>query len=109
MDFFDYQKRAELTAIYRGTIEHAEDRLAYTLLGLCSEAGEAAGKLAKAMRAGVPVDRDALLDELGDTLWYITMAADEMGVSLEEIAGRNARKLSDRQQRGVLHGSGDKR
>lgn len=41
-------------------------------------------------------DVDTLVGELGDLLWYITLAADAIGVPLEEIAQRNVEKLRRR-------------
>lgn len=102
MNFLDYHKRAEITAIYRGTIPHPDDRLAYTLLGLASEAGEAAGVLAKALRAGETLNKDKLASELGDVLWFLAMATQEMGLDLETIADRNLTKLRGRAERGTL-------
>jgi len=64
-------------------------------------------------------DRDNVVDdkcraelekELGDVLWYIANLAVELDLDLEKnIAQKNIEKLADRQERGVLHGSGDNR
>ena len=43
-----------------------------------------------------PLDRDALVKELGDCLWYIGAFATVLDVSLEEIAQRNIDKLRKR-------------
>jgi NTP pyrophosphatase (non-canonical NTP hydrolase) len=47
--------------------------------------------------------------EIGDVLWTLSVLADDMGMSLEEIARENLNKLKDRQDRGVLKGAGDSR
>lgn len=99
----DYQEAAESTAIYpvaRG--------LEYTALGLAGEAGEYANKIKKVIRDGT-YDSDALAGELGDVLWYLAMAAKEIGVPLAVIAQRNLQKLLTRQAAGKLGGSGDDR
>lgn len=56
-----------------------------------------------------PQDRDALIKECGDVLWYLSALADELGTSLEAIAITNIEKLSSRQQRGMIGGEGDNR
>ena len=51
----------------------------------------------------------AIADELGDVLWYIAALAKDLNLSLNDIAAINLEKLTSRQIRGVLGGSGDKR
>jgi len=86
--------------------------LTYDGLGL-GEAGEVQGKIKKIIRdnGGIitPEARDAIKDELGDTLWYIASMCQTLGITLEDVATANIRKLHDRRARGVLEGSGDKR
>jgi NTP pyrophosphatase (non-canonical NTP hydrolase) len=87
--------------------------MAYLFLKLNGEAGEAGEKYAKLIRdkggKGDLNDRAEVLKELGDVLWYVAMLADELDASLEEVAKTNLAKLKDRQDRGVLGGSGDNR
>lgn len=110
MNLDDFQKACERTAMYP-----KERALEYVTLGLASEAGELAGKVKKLIRDS-PIypeitqdQREALMLEIGDNLWYISMLAKELGYSLEEVAVRNTEKLMDRKHRGVIGGSGDKR
>ena len=99
-----YQDDAISTAVYP-----PDEGLVYCLLQLASEAGEAAGKLGKAIRKGAEVDTEALAHELGDVLWYVANAANELGYDLSEIAAMNIQKLKSRTERGVIHGDGDNR
>lgn len=107
-----YQQRAGTTAMYpeRGT--GSQIALAYCALGL-GEVGEVQGKVKKVIRDadGVVSDeaREAIVGELGDCLWYIAMLADELDVSLGEVAHHNLQKLASRKHRGVITGSGDNR
>lgn len=109
MDFDEYQKEALKTAVY----PNIGDRLAQVALGLTGEAGEVADKVKKLFRDkdGV-LDKDAklaLAQEAGDTLWYIAIMAEELGLTLKDIAKMNIEKLRDRKKRGVIHGDGDDR
>ncbi len=113
-----YQIAASATAIYPG--QGTFFGLCYCGLKLAGEAGEFTDKVGKQLRdAGAQpgdspkelprVAREAMALELGDQLWYIANAAKELGYTLEQIATMNIQKLLDRQQRGMLSGSGDKR
>jgi NTP pyrophosphatase (non-canonical NTP hydrolase) len=109
MQLSAYQTHSRATAVYPG----AGDNLLYPTLGLCGEAGEVAEKIKKMVRddAGVLTGerRDALAKELGDVLWYLAQIATEADLDLDAIAHANIEKLSSRQRRDVLMGSGDDR
>ena len=111
LTFGAYQARATETAIYPmpGRVEG----LMYVALGLTGEAGEIANKVKKIFRDGdgrlSPEQRDDLIAELGDVLWYVAMLADELDVPLHYAASQNLQKLSDRAARGVIGGAGDRR
>jgi NTP pyrophosphatase (non-canonical NTP hydrolase) len=83
--------------------------ITYAVLNIAGEAGEIASKYAKAVRDNTEVDRVEVAKELGDVLWCVTLAAQELGYSLEEIAQMNLDKLASRMKRAVLSGSGDNR
>lgn len=111
--FLQYQLAAHNTAIYPEVGTGSLTALSYLFLKLNGEAGEAGEKFAKIIRdkagKGTLEDRAEVLKELGDVLWYVSMLADELDESLEEVAKANIAKLADRQARGVLGGSGDNR
>lgn len=110
MNFDEYQTRAHETAEYP-----IETGTTYTVLGLASEAGEVAGLLSKWIRGDIIAGPDSLKmlsifsKELGDTLWFLAEICTAYGLSLEDVAQQNLEKLSDRSERGVIKGSGDKR
>jgi NTP pyrophosphatase (non-canonical NTP hydrolase) len=85
----------------------------YPTLGLVNEAGEVAGKIKKIFRDRDGViseeDRQALKQELGDVLWYLTQICTESDLSLEEVAEANLTKLFSRLERGKIRGDGDYR
>lgn len=89
------------------------DNLYYPALGLAGEAGEVCEKIKKIMRdkEGILSDADSLelSKELGDVLWYVSALACELNVALSTVVEDNLAKLSSRQERGKLQGSGDNR
>lgn len=106
MNLTEYQNESKKTAIYP-----REFSTFYPALGLAGEAGEIANKVKKIMRDGTKSDamRDGLLAEIGDCLWYLSALATDLNADLGEIASDNIKKLNDRQNRGVIAGSGDNR
>lgn len=119
MKLNEYQKKAMAFAKYSSPD--------YPFLALCEEAGEVSGKLAKYVRkndcsaaeaideANQNVDKTAielkinLKSELGDALWQLQACCYEVGITLEEVAIDNLKKLADRNNRGVIVGEGDNR
>ena len=106
MNLNKYQKGALETDMGQAT--NPDTALYYTALGLNGEAGEYAEKVKKHMRDGRVLGDDAA-NELGDTLWYLAVAAWTIGYSLEEIGQMNLAKLAKRAKRKKLHGAGDDR
>jgi NTP pyrophosphatase (non-canonical NTP hydrolase) len=111
-DFEQYQMHTLETATYPDAGFGTLKAITYVALGL-GEAGEVQGKVSKIYRDDnmkITDDRtDEILDELGDVLWFAARLADELGVSLQQVADRNLKKLASRKARGVISGSGDRR
>lgn len=70
--------------------------LLYLTGKLASEGGEALQLVLKQRYHGKPLAVGELIEELGDSLWYIANAADMLGVTLEDLAQRNIAKLRQR-------------
>lgn len=102
--FNEYQNFVKTMKVYPEP--HA---IVYPALGLVGEAGEISEKVKKWLRGDRELDREGLLKELGDPLWYIAALADDLGYTMQEVVDANVAKLSSRKDRGVLHGSGDNR
>lgn len=104
----DYQKKASLTAQYP-----QEKALEYLCLGLCSEAGEVAGKLKKIIRDNNSIlsedKKSQIISELGDVLWYLSQIASTLNVPMDLVAHQNITKLFDRKARDAISGDGDSR
>lgn len=114
MDLNKYQESAVSFAM------ESAYTLKYLVPGFLAEAGEVAGKLAKAVRDGEadPYDpsseefaklRQAIKGELGDCLWFLAVLGDIFFWSLEDLAAHNLEKLGHRKAKGTIGGSGDER
>lgn len=107
----EYQVLTAKTAIYPK--EPKILALAYCALGLANEAGEAAGKIKKVIRdSNNNISDEVLLAieaELGDVTWYLSQLCNELGINLGDVLQHNIEKLTGRQIRGTIGGSGDYR
>lgn len=113
MEFDDYQKRAAKYDLFEVVSDFREVGFIEKVLGLTGEAGETADKIKKVLRDKNGVvsdeDRDSIVKELGDVLWYIAAIARYLDVGLSEVAEGNISKLENRYQRDKIHGAGDER
>lgn len=91
---------ANLGAISNPSEDLSMIRLMEGLLGLNGEAGEASDILKKALFQGHNLDRDHMAKELGDVAWYLALAADAIGYSLEDVLKMNIEKLKARYPEG---------
>ena len=71
-------------------------RLLDASAGLAEEAGEVLGHVRKHVMQGRELNRDAVVEELGDALWCLSIAAHALGVPLSEVARVNEAKLHAR-------------
>lgn len=110
MTFDEYQKVALTTAV-----NGYDPLMGKTIwaMGVAGEAGEVVEKWKKivAYKDGKISDEDLreLKKELGDVMWYISVFADSLGLTLEEVIQANVEKLKDRSKRQVIRGEGDNR
>lgn len=113
MEFDEYQKKAAKYDLFKVTTDLRAVGFIEKVLGLVGEAGETVDKIKKILRDKNGVvsedDKDLIIKELGDTLWYIASISRYLNVSLSEVAKGNINKLESRYQRNKLHGEGDKR
>jgi len=71
-------------------------RLLHSIMGCCTESGELMDILKKYIYYGKKIDKLALIEEVGDVLWYLGIMVDELGVSFEEVMRLNICKLKKR-------------
>jgi len=75
------------------------ERLLTAGVGINAEGGEFLEIIKKMVFQGKPWDdhnREHLIIELGDLLWYVAQATQALGVSFEEVIERNIKKLEKR-------------
>lgn len=105
----EYQRLAMTT---RNADMTDRDTLINGVMGLCGESGEVIDLVKKHLAQGFPLDREHIVKELGDVMWYIAEIATVMGVTMEEIMEANIEKLRRRYPDGfsyekALHRSED--
>lgn len=98
MDIDDYQRRAWA---YDQHPTEPHKGITIALLGLGGEVGTLQTSQKKLVRDGdVHVDhRSALIEDLGDILWYVADTATWLGVQLGDVATTNLQKVSTRWDR----------
>lgn len=104
MEFNEYQEYAMESKSFPEKYS-----IIYPTLGMMGEAGEVSEKVKKWMRGDSDLDKEALIKEMGDVLWYITSLSVDLGYSLQDVAYFNIEKLRSRRERGVIKGNGDDR
>lgn len=97
MTINEYQKLA-MTTLNPALSE--KDVLINGVMGLCGESGEAIDIVKKHLAQGHPLDKEHLINELGDIAWYLAETATVLGVDLEEVLQRNIDKLKARYPEG---------
>ena len=116
MTFDEYQRLAYITAQY----PFVGDNIVYPAMGIAGEAGELCDKVKKYWRNyDVSVEelekqltkeqREEIVKEMGDVLWYLGAMCTELGIHMEDMATANIIKLQDRRERGVIKSEGDNR
>ena len=75
------------------------ERLLTSGVGINAEGGEFLEIIKKMVFQGKPwndANKEHLIIELGDLLWYVAQATQALGVSFEEVIERNVKKLESR-------------
>ena len=103
MKFNEYQDKAAKYDLAEASNDLKSVGFIEKVLGLVGEAGETADKIKKILRDKDGVvsdeDRELIVKELGDTLWYIASISRYLEVPLSEVASGNIEKLESRYQR----------
>lgn len=95
--------------VNRGVIldnDSPRERLLLGALGLAGEAGEVIDHIKKHVFHNKPLDREAVVLELGDSLWYFTLILHTLGITWDEVVDGNIAKLTARYPE--VHASGSR-
>lgn len=76
--------------------EYSKERLIHASFGMQTETAEFTDALKKSLFYGKELDVVNLQEELGDALWYIAIAMDELGTDFETEMRRVINKLKVR-------------
>ena len=98
----DYQELASRTLISKPDNVYTGDELllVWNALGLTGEAGEVADTIKKAVFHRHTLNRDELIKELGDVLWYVAALCTKIDVPMGMVMQYNIDKLKKRYPEG---------
>lgn len=90
----------QVAALRTAGSKDMRDLMVNGALGLCGECGEVADHIKKHIYQGHQLDKQVLVNELGDICWYIAIMAEGLGFTLEEVLKKNIEKLFRRYPNG---------
>ena len=92
----EYQRLSRRT---QNTELNTEDKRRHALFGLCSEVGEI-HSIFQHEYQGATVDKEKVINESGDLMWFLSELLDTYNVDLEEVLVYNIEKLRRRYPEG---------
>lgn len=75
-------------------------RMVHASMGVSGEAGELIDAIKKAWIYGKPLDRENVLEEAGDLMFYLQALLTECGFTLDQAMEYNVAKLAKRYPKG---------
>ena len=93
MTLNEYQKLAMTTL---NPALEGKDVLINGVMGLCGEAGEVIEIIKKFTWHGRKLDRENMIKEMGDVLWYLAELCGSIDTDLDEVMEKNIEKLIDK-------------
>jgi NTP pyrophosphatase (non-canonical NTP hydrolase) len=97
MDFTQYQLESKRTIPQNKWVNTIVSNFC---MGLAGETGEVVDYLKKVYHHDHELDKDVIVKEMGDVLWYLSGLATILGINLEDIAVENIEKLKKRYPEG---------
>jgi NTP pyrophosphatase (non-canonical NTP hydrolase) len=104
VSFSDYQDFVyELSAVKNETADMVDiPAFTWALQGLSAEVGEVNGVIEKARRKGELPNREDLLEELGDALFFFAACVNACNANAHDVLHFNIVKLTNRHLKGTL-------
>ena len=99
-NWYDFVSRERADRFKDFTLTPDQAELLHAAIGLAGEAGELLDTVRKHVFDGQPLDRENVIEELGDLCFYLEAACQAIGVTREEIEELNTAKLSKRYEGG---------
>ena len=93
MDSNKYQQEVDRTLSHGFHTEVVSPTLLHGAIGAAGESAELLDAIKKSLFYGKPLDKNHLIEEIGDTLWYLSVALTELNSSFEEAMDKNIAKL----------------
>lgn len=103
MNFKEFQDLASRTANNHLTTDAAYSNWC---MGLAGEVGELVELYKKHLYHGKSLDKDKVVKEAGDVLWYLSNLLRTTGIDFSEVPDKNVQKLMERYPDGFQYGGG---
>lgn len=91
-----YQQAALRTLSDQNFISTVNPDLMHAAMGLATESGELLDAIKKRAFYGKALDEVNLIEELGDLMWYIAVACEALGTTIDAVCAANIEKLKRR-------------
>jgi NTP pyrophosphatase (non-canonical NTP hydrolase) len=75
---------------------HGDDGLMHAAVGIAGEAGELLDAIKKVWVYAKPLDRQNVIEELGDIEWYLQALRSQLAITRDECLAANVEKLKAR-------------
>lgn len=98
--FDDKRFQQHVNTLFVKPVDDDIGKTLHAAVGISGEAGEVLDMIKKTWIYGKPLDREKLVEEMGDILFYYFALMAQHGITLEEIADVNYIKLAARYPRG---------
>ena len=97
MNFEEYKKQRKSSEVWIGS---SNEKACMLCMGLAGESGEIVDYFKKVIFHHNPLDKEKLIKELGDMVWYFVGLLDLYKIDIEDVFDKNIEKLNKRYPNG---------